>query len=223
MYCRDLTNCVECFKGATACFLFFPLSISSSYHLVTNSVSIESPWTPRFYSFVCCCQVGTPCELVCEHLIFLQKNACLSSFFIGIENLIAPVCITFANVIDIKNMNSIADTAWIFFKRLRAFNNPVYRSVQLARKAEIFRFSFEVFFQEKGIVAKLILYFAGWMVTIFPGNMTVKQRNFQFPQKGKQFPSLLVGNNDFFFESMFFEKHLSLSWVNDITLKKTLN
>ena len=36
------------------------------------------------------------------------------------------------------------------------------------------------------------------MITNTSGSTTVKQRNFQFLQKEKRFPSLLVGNNDFF-------------------------
>ena len=197
-------------------FLHFPFSVSSSYQPVTNSVSIEALWTPKFHRFVCCCQVGTLCELVSEYLIFvLQTNACFSSFFIGIENIFAPAHITFANIIEIKSMNSIADTACIFFKHMPAFIYPDNRS-PISKKGWIFSIPFRsCFFQEKGIVAKLILYFAWWMITNISGSTSRKQWNFQFPQKEKEFPSLFFGNNDFFRKFVF--------WVYEITLKKTLN
>ena len=176
--------------------------MSSSYHPVTNSVSVESFWTPSFRSFVGRRQAGPLSELACEHLFFFQKNSCFSSSFIGIENTFAAARIIFANVIDIKRMHSIANTAWISLKRLRAFIYPDYTS-PICKKVKICDFLSKFFFQKKGIVAKLLLYFAGWMITNSSGNTTVKQRIFQFPQKEKLFPSLLVGNNDFFRNYVF--------------------
>ena len=52
-------------------FLHFFSSISSFYHLVTKSVSVDGLWAPMFHKFVCCCHIGMLCELVCQHLFFL--------------------------------------------------------------------------------------------------------------------------------------------------------
>ena len=116
-------------KGATASFPTFFSSVSSSYHLVKKSFSVDGFSDPMFYKFVCFCRNGTLCELVCEHLFFLfPQKSCSSVSFIVIENIFAPTRILSASVIDIKFMNSIADTPWIFLKRPPAFISPDYRS-----------------------------------------------------------------------------------------------
>ena len=78
----------------------------------------------------------------------IQQKSCFSISFIGIENIFAPTRITSAGVIEIKSMNSIADTPRIFpTKRLPACKSPDYRC-RHSRK------SWNFFFLEKTIFTK---------------------------------------------------------------------
>ena len=103
-----------------------------------ESVSVDGLWAPLFLNFVCLCKVGTICGLVCEQLFFLfQQNSCFSLSSIGIEKFFALTRITCARVSDIKSMHSVADTPWIFPKRLLAFFSPDYRSRIVAFRGRV--------------------------------------------------------------------------------------
>ena len=133
---------------------FFFVRFQFFFHPVTKSVSVDGLWAPLFLKFVCCCKIGTLCELVCEQLFFLfQQNSCFSLSLIGLENFFALTRITYASVSDIKSMNSIADTPWTFPKRLLSFISPVYRS-RISKKAWNFFPEKKIFFTKKEPVAK---------------------------------------------------------------------
>ena len=86
-------------------------SVSSFFHPVTKSVSVDCFMVPLVVKFVCYCKIGTFCELVCEQLFFLfQQESCLSLISIGIEKFFALTRIAFANVSDIKSKSSNAVT-----------------------------------------------------------------------------------------------------------------
>ena len=163
-FSRDLTKHVlqRCFsKVLQLSSLHFPLSISSSYHLVTTLVFFDGLWAPMFHSFVFCYQIGTLCELVCEHLFFLfQKTSCFSSSLIGIGNSFATACISLASINDMKSNKLLTDSPWIFLKCLWAFIFPDYRG-PISMKRWNFSTCLEMLFLGKTNCCKTIFLLCG--------------------------------------------------------------
>ena len=111
------------FSFPTVLFRLFPVFFTRN-----ESVSPNRLWAPLFLKLVCYCKIGRLCELICDQLFFLfQQNSCFSLSFIGIEKLFALTRITYANLSDMKSMNSVADTPWSFPKHLLAFLSPDHR------------------------------------------------------------------------------------------------
>ena len=121
--------------------LNFFSSVSSFFHPVTKSVSVDCFMVPLVLKLVCYCKIGTFSELVCEQLFFLfQQKSCFSLLFIGIEKFFALTRIAYDSVSDIKSKNSNAVTPWTFPKRLLAFISPDYRS-RISKQGWNFLFS----------------------------------------------------------------------------------
>ena len=182
-------------------YIFFS-SVSSFYHPVLKSVSLDGLWAPML--FKCVCKIGTLFELVRAQLFFLfRQNSCFSLSFIGSELFSTPTRKIYASVSDIRIWKVLQILRGPSPTRLLALNSPDYRRRTSKKALNFFFFLKKTFLHELGTVANFFPDFVEWMLLNFQKTTSVIEWNFKSTQKRRQFTTLLLRDQK---EGLFLRK-----------------